>query len=145
MAINFDAKNFLEEKSYPAIQVGEHDVVLGAVSVGNDIKDGEDNVYIVLPITLNNGRVIETRFYGQGIQIVRDQLRQQVDDRNVYETNLAFFKSLEGKTLKCWISKRSYTGKDGKDKNTLQYDFVNRTKATVVAIEDNDTEEDLII
>lgn len=139
MAIMFDAKTFLEDKSFPAIQAGEHQVVLGKVQVGASEGDG---VYIVLPITLNNGRKVDVRFYGVGIQICYNQLRQQTADREVYDSNLAFFHALEGKTVKCYISKRSYTDKNGEDKNTLQYDFVNRVKSVVT---EEVTEDDLVV
>ena len=146
MANNFDAEKFLQKKSYPAIQMGEHEVTLGKVSVGTTPKeDGEVSVYIVLPITLSNGQTIDVRYYGEGISFVYSQLRRQTDDRAVYDSNFAFFESLEGKTLKCWISQRSYTDKNGKDQTTNQYDFINRVKATVEAVEDDDENVDLII
>lgn len=130
MAKEFNAKDFLGKVSYPSIQVGEHNVTLGKVTVGNDVKDGEDNVYIILPIVFDNGRTVPVRFYREGIQIVHDQLRKQTEDRNTYETNLMFFENLEGKSVKCWISWRNYTDKNDNKKRTLQYDFIYKTKTT---------------
>lgn len=138
----FNAKDFLEKKSYPTIQAGEYQVTLGKVRVG---AEDPDNIYIVLPITLDNGRPIDVRYYGQGIEIVLNQLRRATANREVYDSNLDFFKSLEGKQVKCYVSNRSYEDREGNKQNTLQYDFIQRKPATVSTTEETVDDEDLIV
>lgn len=135
---NFNTKEFLGSAYFAPIALGEHTVILGKVRpVIDENDDGSDASYIVANIAFENGREISPRFYNIGAKIFCDQLRQQTADNNDYKSLDAFLKSLSGKSVKMWVSKRTYTAKDGSVKTTLQYDF---TEPDEVAGETTDEE-----
>lgn len=137
---SFNTKEFLGSAYFAPIALGEHQVTLGKVrAIVEDNDNGEDASYILATIAFENGREITPRFYNIGAKIFCDQIRAQLNDSNDYKTLVAFLKSLEGKQVKMWVSKRTYTAKDGAVKTTLQYDF---TEPTEVA---NETTEDEIL
>lgn len=122
---NFNTKEFFGGAYFAPIALGVHQVTLGKVRAIEDSNDdGSDASYIIANISFENGREISPRFYSIGAKIFCDQLRQQLEDVSDYKTLGAYLKSLEGKSVKVWVSKRTYTAKDGAVKNTLQYDFV---------------------
>lgn len=130
---NFNTKGFFEGAYFAPIALGEHQVTLGNVRAVIDENDrGDDTSYILANIAFENGRKISPRFYNIGAKIFCDQLRVQLDDNNDYETLDAYLKSLMGKTVKMWVSKRTYSAKDGAVKTTLQYDFNKPEDAEVV-------------
>lgn len=122
---NFNTKEFFGGAYFAPIALGEHQVTLGKVRpIIEENDDGSDASYILANISFENGREITPRFYSIGAKIFCDQMRQQLNDDSDYKTLTAFLKSLEGKSVKMWVSKRTYTAKDGAVKTTLQYDFV---------------------
>lgn len=122
---NFVTKNFLSGAFYAPIALGEHQVTLGNVKPVIEENDrGEDASYISAPIVFDNGREVAVRFYGIGAQIFCNQIRQQLEDNKDYDNIGKFLKTLKDKSVKVWVSKRTYTAKDGSIKSTLQYDFV---------------------
>lgn len=125
MANKFNASEFFKGAYYSPIQVGKHTITLGKVKTVLDTKeDGSDASYLLMPMTFNNGRVVDNRFYGLSAKIACDQLRQQLADETDYKKLADFLKTLEGKEVDCFISKRTYPALDGTIKTTLQYDFV---------------------
>ena len=126
----FNTKEFFSGAYFAPIALGEHQVTLGRVKAITDTNDdGSDASYISATILFENGREITPRFYSIGAKIFCDQLRQQLEDVTDYKTLPAYLKSLEGKAVKVWVSKRTYTAKDGAVKTTLQYDFTEPTEA----------------
>jgi hypothetical protein len=122
---SFNTKEFLGGAYFAPIALGEHQVTLGKVkAIIEENDDGNDASYIQANISFANGREITPRFYSIGAKIFCDQLRQQLEDATDYKTLQAYLKSLEGKVVKMWVSKRTYTAKDGAVKTTLQYDFL---------------------
>lgn len=138
MANNFNAKDFFGGAYFAPITLGEHTVTLGRVKTVIETKeDGSDASYILAPMTFANGRKIDNRFYGIGAKIFCDQVRQQLEDATDYKKLVDFLKTLEGKEVKVWVSKRTYAALDGTPKSTLQYDFI----APLEASEEETTEE----
>lgn len=128
---SFNTKEFFGGAYFAPITLGEHQVTLGKVRAIEDSNDdGSDASYIVANISFENGREISPRFYSIGAKIFCDQLRQQLEDVSDYKTIAAYLKSLEGKSVKMWVSKRTYTAKDGAVKTTLQYDFTEPAELT---------------
>ena len=128
---NFDTKGFFGSAYFAPIALGEHQVTLGRVrAVIEENDDGSDASYIVANIAFGNGREITPRFYNIGAKIFCDQLRQQLNDNNDYKSLDAFLKSLSGKSVKMYVSKRTYSAKDGSVKTTLQYDFIKPDEVT---------------
>lgn len=137
---NFNTSEFFKGAYFAPIALGEHQVTLGKIRTVIDESDnGNDASYILANITFENGREISPRFYSIGAKIFCDQLRQQLDDNTDYKTLSAYLKSLEGKSVKMWVSKRTYTAKDGAVKTTLQYDFIEPTE-----VSDDTAEEEII-
>ena len=131
MANNFNTSDFLRGAYFSPITVGQHKVTLGRVKAVLDQKDdGSDASYILVPMTFNNGRKVDSRFYGIGAKIFCDQIRQQLDDSTDYKKLAEFLKVLEDKEVDMWVSKRTYADKDGTPKTTLQYDFVAPVEAS---------------
>ena len=138
MANNFNTADFLRGAYFSPIQVGEHDVVLGRVQTVIETKEnGDDASYLLIPVTFSNNRTVDIRFYGIGAKIACDQLRQQLNDLTDYNALSDFLKTLKGKAVKCYVSKRTYM-KDDALKTTLQYDFVKPE----VEVEETDDETD---
>ncbi len=122
---NFNTADFLRGAYFSPITVGQHKVTLGKVKTVIDNKeDGSDASYLLVPITFANGRTVDNRFYNIGAKICCDQLRQQLNDSSDYKRLPDFLKTLEGKEVDMWVSKRTYPANDGTPKTTLQYDFV---------------------
>lgn len=122
---NFNTAEFLGGAYFAPIALGEHQVTLGKVkAIIEQNDDGSDASYIQANISFANGREISPRFYNIGAKIFCDQLRQQLNDTTDYKTLPAYLRSLEGKEVNMWVSKRTYTAKDGAVKTTLQYDFL---------------------
>lgn len=151
MANNSNVKNFLDEPAYPPIRPGEYDVTIGEVTRGVVTKNDEDIPTLTLQLIFANGRVTPVTFFGadntpgksKGILIVYNQLREQTNDDNVYASHFAFFKNLEGKNLKCWISQgNSYVDANGRTRHPYNYSFINKVKATV---EEGDDDEDVAL
>lgn len=139
MANNFNTADFLKGAYFSPIQVGEHDVVLGRVQTVIETKEnGDDASYLLIPITFSNNRTVDVRFYGLGAKIACDQLRQQLNDLADYNTLADFLKTLKGKAVKCYVSKRTYLKGDAL-KTTLQYDFL---KPEVESAEETNDETD---
>jgi hypothetical protein len=137
---SFNTKEFFGSAYFAPITLGEHQITLGKVkAIIEENDNGDDASYISATIAFENGREITPRFYNIGAKIFCDQLRSQLDDNNDYKTLTAYLKSLEGKSVKMWVSKRTYTAKDGAVKTTLQYDFLEPTEVS------NDASEDEII
>lgn len=139
----FNTKDFLNGAFYAPIALGVHQVTFGNVKpVIEDNDDGEDASYISAPIVFDNGRVVNTRFYSIGAQIFCNQVRQQLEDQKDYDNIVKFLKTLKDKSVKVYVSKRTYTAKDGSIKSTLQYDFVEPVENS----EDNseDAEEEIV-
>lgn len=125
MANAFNTKEFFGGAYFAPIALGEHKVTLGRVrAILEDKEDGSDASYILAPMTFNNGRKIDNRFYGIGAKIFCDQIRTQLEDATDYKKLVDFLKTLEGKEVNVWVSKRTYAAADGTPKTTLQYDFV---------------------
>jgi len=133
---DFDPKAFLETKVYEPIQDGKHKVTL--LRFINGIK--EEKPYVAYEIKLENDRVVTVRWYDYGMQILFNQLRAQTGD----SVNLipegerinrkAFFSSLNGTQVDCYISKRSYLSPEGTEKHTLQYDFTEPREAAAAVV-----------
>lgn len=141
MANTFNTADFLRGAYYSPITVGKHQITLGKIKRVIDTKeDGTDASYLLVPLIFSNGRTVDNRFYGIGAKIFCDQMRQQIEDNADYDKLTEYLKSLEGKEVNVWISKRIYTANDGTLKSTLQYDFVEPIEATTSS-EANDTEE----
>lgn len=141
MANTFNTADFLRGAYYSPITVGKHHITLGKIKRVIDTKeDGTDASYLLVPLIFSNGRTVDNRFYGIGAKIFCDQMRQQIEDNADYDKLTEYLKSLEGKEVNVWISKRIYTANDGTLKSTLQYDFVEPIEATTSS-EANDTEE----
>lgn len=121
----FNTKEFFGSAYFAPIALGEHQVTLGKVKpIIEENDNGADTSYISATIVFANGREITPRFYNIGAKIFCDQLRIQLEDTNDYKTLTAYLKSLEGKQVKMWVSKRTYTNKNDEVKSTLQYDFI---------------------
>ena len=141
MANTFNTADFLRGAYYSPITVGKHQITLGKIKRVIDTKeDGTDASYLLVPLIFSNGRTVDNRFYGIGAKIFCDQMRQQIEDNADYDKLTEYLKSLEGKEVNVWISKRIYTANDGTLKSTLQYDFVEPVETTAPQ-EANDTEE----
>ena len=136
---NFNTKEFFSSAYFAPITLGEHTVTLGRVRAVIEENEGKDSSYILAPMTFSNGRKIDNRFYAIGAKIFCDQIRQQLEDATDYKKLPDFLRTLEGKEIKVWVSKRTYAATDGTPKTTLQYDFV----APVEVAEDSEetTEE----
>lgn len=144
MANAFNTSDFLRGAYFSPITVGQHKVTLGRVKTVIDTKeDGSDASYILAPMTFNNGRTVDARFYGIGAKIFCDQIRQQLDDSTDYKRLPDFLKTLVDKEVDLWVSKRTYADKDGAPKTTLQYDFVApvETSETTSEVAEASTEE----
>ena len=138
MANTFNTSEFLRGAYFSPITVGQHTVTLGKVRAVLDTKDdGSDASYILVPMTFNNGRKIDSRFYGVGAKIFCDQIRTQLEDTTDYKKLADFLKTLESKEVNMWVSKRTYAAGDGTAKTTLQYDFI----APIETSEEVPTEE----
>ena len=125
MANTFNTKDFFGGAYFAPIALGEHKVTLGRVRpILEDTPEGRDASYILAPMTFANGRKIDNRFYGIGAKIFCDQIRQQLEDTTDYKKLVDFLKTLEGKEVNVWVSKRTYAAGDGTPKTTLQYDFL---------------------
>lgn len=128
---NFNTADFLRGAYYSPITVGKHQITLGKIKRVIDTKeDGTDASYLLVPLIFSNGRTVDNRFYGIGAKIFCDQMRQQIEDNADYDKLTEYLKSLEGKDVSVWISKRIYTANDGTLKSTLQYDFVEPIETT---------------
>lgn len=128
---NFNTADFLRGAYYSPITVGKHQITLGKIKRVIDTKeDGTDASYLLVPLNFSNGRTVDNRFYGIGAKIFCDQMRQQLEDNADYDKLTEYLKSLEGKEVNVWISKRIYTANDGSLKTTLQYDFVEPVEVT---------------
>lgn len=128
---NFDVSEFLSNTYYAPITVGQHKVTLGLPKTTIQKKpDGSDASYLSVKMSFPNGRVVEPRFYGLGAKIFCDQLRTQCNDATDYKKPAEFLKTLKDKEVDLWVSKRTYADSDGKEKTTLQYDFVAPKVAT---------------
>lgn len=137
---NFNTADFLRGAYYSPITVGKHQITLGKIKRVIDTKeDGTDASYLLVPLIFSNGRTVDNRFYGIGAKIFCDQMRQQLEDNADYDKLTEYLKSLEGKEVNVWISKRIYTANDGSLKTTLQYDFVEPVEVTEA--ETSSTEE----
>jgi hypothetical protein len=137
---NFNTKEFFGGAYFAPIALGEHQVTLGKVRpIIEENDDGSDASYILANISFENGREITPRFYNIGAKIFCDQLRTQLEDNTDYKTLPAYLKSLEGKSVKMWVSKRTYSAKDGAVKTTLQYDFLKPDE-----VDTNATEEEIV-
>ena len=135
---NFNTKGFLGGAYFAPIALGKHQVTFGTVRpIIEENDNGDDNSYIIAPIIFENGREISPRFYNIGAKIFCDQLRTQLNDTNDYENVDAFLKSLKGKKVNMWVSRRTYTAKNDAVKTTLQYDFTE-------PVENSETEEEII-
>ena len=122
---NFSTKDFFSGAYYAPLALGKHTVTIGKAKAVVETKDdGSDRSYLLLPMTFENDRKIDNRFYGIGAKIACDQLRQQLEDTTDYKNIQTFLKTLEGKELGVWISRREYIANDGAKRSTLQYDFV---------------------
>lgn len=119
----FDAKSFFESALYAPLTLGEHEITFGNVRAIKEATNEGTQYYILAPMTFANGRVINNRFYSFGMQIFCNQIRKQFEDVNDYASLTKFLANLKGKSAKVWISKRTYTAKDGSIKSTYQYDF----------------------
>ena len=134
---NFSTKDFFSGAYFAPLALGKHTVTIGKAKAVVETKDdGSDASYLLLPMTFENDRKIDNRFYGIGAKIACDQIRQQLEDTTDYKNLQTFLKTLEGKTLSVWISRREYVAKDETKRSTLQYDFVE----PAVEAEDNETE-----
>lgn len=134
---NFSTKDFFSGAYFAPIALGEHTVTIGkAKAIVETKEDGSDGSYLLLPMTFENNRKVDNRFYGIGAKIACDQIRQQLEDATDYKSLQAFLKTLEGKELKVWISRREYIKDDAK-RTTLQYDF---TEPTVEADDADETD-----
>ena len=121
---NFSTKDFFSGAYFAPLAIGKHTVTIGKAKAIVEAKaDGSDGSYLLLPMTFENNRKIDNRFYGIGAKIACDQIRQQLADATDYKSLQAFLKTLEGKELSVWISRREYV-KDEAKRTTLQYDFV---------------------
>lgn len=137
---NFNTKEFFGGAYFAPIALGEHQVTLGKVRpIIEENDDGSDASYILANISFENGREITPRFYNIGAKIFCDQLRTQLEDNTDYKTLPAYLKSLEGKSVKMWVSKRTYSAKDGAVKTTLQYDFLKPDE-----VDNSTTEEEIV-
>lgn len=126
---SFDTRSFFSGAYFAPIALGEHKVTFGKVKVVlEENEDGTDASYIVAPFTFENGREVSPRFYNIGAKIFCDQTRQQTGDVADYKSVEHYLKSLVGREVTVWVSKRTYTAKDGSVKTTLQYDFVEPTE-----------------
>ena len=124
----FNTRDFLNGAFYAPIALGEHEVTLKNVrAVIEEKDDGTDASYILCNTVFENGREVSIRFYGVGAQIFCNQLRAQLQDDADYDALDKFLKTLKGKQVNVYVSKRTYTAKDGTIKSTLQYDFVEPT------------------
>lgn len=133
---SFNTRDFLSGAFFAPIQLGEHTIKFGKVRIILEEKeDGTDASYILAPMTFENEREVQTRFYGLSTQIFCTQTRTQSQDLTDYKSVAQYLKSLEGKEFKVWVSKRTYTARDGSVKTTLQYDF------TAPEAEQTDVEE----
>ena len=122
---NFSTKDFFSGAYYAPLALGKHTVTIGKAKAVVETKDdGSDGSYLLLPMTFENDRKIDNRFYGIGAKIACDQLRQQLEDTTDYKNIQTFLKTLEGQELSVWISRREYIANDGAKRSTLQYDFV---------------------
>ena len=136
MANKFNTSEFLKGAYFSPIQVGEHEVTLAKPQIVIDTKEnGDDASYLLIPITFSNNRTVDVRFYGIGAKICCDQLRQQLNDLTDYSTLEDFLKTLKNKTVKCYVSKRTYL-KDDALKSTLQYDFIKPVSEEDADVED---------
>lgn len=136
----FNTKEFFAGAYFAPIALGKHQVTLGKVKAITDTNDdGSDASYISATILFANGREITPRFYSIGAKIFCDQLRNQLNDETDYKTLNAYLKSLEGKSVNVWVSRRTYTARDGAVKTTLQYDFVEPTETVA-----DTTEEEIV-
>lgn len=125
MANAFNTSDFLRGAYFSPITVGQHKVTLGKIKTVIESKDnGNDASYLLVPITFSNGRNVDARFYSIGAKIFCDQVRNQLNDTEDYEKLADFLKTLEGKEVDMWVSKRTYAAGDGTPKTNLQYDFV---------------------
>lgn len=137
---NFNTKDFLGGAYFAPIALGAHKVTLGNVrAIIDEDDDGSDASYIVADIVFENDRKISPRFYNIGAKIFCDQLRAQLQDDADYKDISAFLRSLKGKEVTMYVSKRTYTAKDGAVKTTLQYDFTEPNEAVT-----STTEEEII-
>lgn len=134
---NFNTRDFLSGAFFAPIALGEHKVTFGKVkTVLEENNAGEDASYILAPITFENGREVSVRFYSFGAQIFCNQTRQQLNDVADYKSVGQYLKTLEGKEVSVWVSKRTYTSKDGMVKTTLQYDFTEPAADTAGEVEE---------
>ena len=125
MANTFNTADFLRGAYFSPITVGQHKVTLGKVHTVFETKaDGTDASYLSTTMTFTNGRQIDVRFYSIGAKIFCDQLRTQLNDTTDYSELKDYLKTLAGKEVDVWVSKRSYATADGTPKTSLQYDFV---------------------
>lgn len=139
MANNFNTADFLRGAYYSPITVGKHNIKLGKIKRVIDTKEnGTDASYLLVPMIFSNGRTVDSRFYGIGAKIFCDQIRQQTEDNSDYDKLVDYLKTLEGKDVAVWVSKRIYTANDGTVKSTLQYDFVEPVESTAPATETTD-------
>lgn len=124
MATIFNTSEFFKGAYFAPIEVGEHEVTLDKVAlVFEEDEEGRDKSYLAMDIKFENERVVSTRFYNIGAKIALDQIRNQLEDRADYKSVKDFVKAIKGRTVKCWISKRTYEA-NGKVNTTLQYDFL---------------------
>ena len=138
MANNFNTSEFLRGAYFSPITVGQHKVTLGKVKIVIEAKEnGDDASYILCPMTFTNDRKVDTRFYGIGAKIFCDQIRNQLEDTTDYKKLVDFLKTLEGKEVNVWVSKRTYASADGTPKTTLQYDFVAPAESSEESTETN--------
>ena len=136
----FNTKEFLGGAYFAPIALGAHKVTLGTVrAIIDDNDDGSDASYIVADIVFENDRKISPRFYNIGAKIFCDQLRTQLQDDADYKDIASYLKSLKGKEVTMYVSKRTYTARDGAVKTTLQYDFLEPNEAV-----DAPAEEEII-
>lgn len=124
MANNFNTKDFLRGEYFSPIKVGKHQITFGKIKTVIEEKDGKDVSYLLVPMTFQNNRTLDQRFYGLSAKIFCDQTRQQLQDETDYKKLSEYLKTLEGKTVDCWVSKRTYLASDDTIKTTLQYDFI---------------------
>lgn len=116
-------KSIFKEKVYPTLKEGKYQVKLGKIVAVSQAKDGELTEHIEVPMTFEDGRVNNARWYNKGIYVFCSQLCQQLNIVEVMDM-LKFFKSLENREVTVYVTSSSYTALDGTERPSFQYDFV---------------------
>lgn len=119
--------SFLKSERKALAGLGKHQVTLkDPENLKGRLTKNTLTEYIPIVLVTEDGREEPITLWENTYNRMETQLRKQLNDNTDYANPIEFLKSLDGKTLDCWISEVTYVSGEGDAavaKKVRQVDF----------------------